>query len=91
MKKIIALIVSKTKLAEYFDIVRKALSGWKTHMAGLALAVPALVTILGGIADQGMPYVMELTAKPEYLKMMEGIGLMTLRSGISKLKGEKPQ
>lgn len=51
------------------------LSGYKTYIVGGAMIVYGLALIVTGDVEQGVA------------RLMEGLGLVTLRSGISKGSG----
>jgi hypothetical protein len=84
MGKAIAWILSLTKLGKVVTPVQKFLSGKKTNLAGLALAVPALIAILHQFSEQGMAYLVTVHTTPEFKSLMEGIAMIALRSAITK-------
>ena len=84
MNKIISWVLGLTKVGAFLDKVRGVLSGKKAYLAGAALAVPALVTIITKFAEQGVPYILSVTGTEEFKMLMEGLGIMGLRAGIAK-------
>src|SRR5678815_1611384 len=84
MGKVFGWILSFTKAGKAANPVQKALSGKKSYLSGLALAVPALITILLTFSDQGVPYLLHVSNSPEFMALMNGIGLMGLRAAITK-------
>lgn len=84
MGKAIAWILSFTKLGKIVEPVQKFLSGKKTNLAGLAIAVPALVIMISKFTDQGMAYLVGVATTPEFKQFMEGISLIFIRAAIAK-------
>lgn len=84
MNKLIAWFLSMTKLGKVVEPVQQFLSGKKTNLAGLAIAVPALVTMVGKFAEQGTAYLLGVAATPEFHQFMEGISLIFIRAAIAK-------
>ncbi len=87
IKKLMAWFVGKTKAGKAAGSAQGWLKGKKAYLAGAALALPAIIAMLNGFVDQGLPYLMSITNTPEFAKMMEGFSIMALRAGISKAKG----
>ncbi len=85
MNKLLAWILGKTKVGTIIDKSRELLAGKKTYIAGAALAVPALITVIQNFSDQGAGYLLGITATPEYQHLLEGIGFITGRAAIGKL------
>lgn len=84
MTKILAWVLSFTKVGKVVEPVQRFLSGKKAYLAGAALVVPAAVSIATKFADQGLPYVMTISHTPEFDMLMQGIGIMGLRAAITK-------
>lgn len=87
MSKFLAWIIGGTKVGKAANSAQGWMKGKKTYLAGAALAIPAIIAILNGFADQGLPYLVSVAKTPEFVQMMEGFSIMTLRAGISKAKG----
>lgn len=84
MNKIIGWVLGFTKIGKVIEPVQKLLSGWKVHLAGAALWVPALLTILDGVANSGMQYLVNVVGTPEWGRLMEGIAFSAGRAAITK-------
>lgn len=84
MDKIVSWILGLTKIGKIVGPIQTFISGYKTYIAGSAIAIPALLTIISNFGDQGTSYLLGLTHTPEWLAFMNGLGLMGLRAAISK-------
>lgn len=84
MNKIVAYVVSLTKLGKVIVPVQKFLSGKKAYMAGASLVVPALLIMIQNFADYGVEYLMRLPSTEEFRTFLEGIGIMGLRAAVTK-------
>lgn len=84
MGKLLNWVLSFTKLGKIVEPVQSFLSGKKSYLAGLALAVPALVTILTKFSEQGTAYLIGVTGTPEWTLLMNGLAVMGLRAAITK-------
>lgn len=84
MKKAIAWILGLTKVGKVVTTAQNKVSGYKSYLAGLALAVPALITIISNFGDQGSAYLIGVTNTPEWQALMAGFGIMGLRAAVSK-------
>jgi len=84
--KAFAWFLSFTKLGKVVTPVQSFLSGKKAYISGSALAIPALLTIIGKFSqdDGGLPYLMSVTTTPEWVILMNGLGIMGLRAAITK-------
>ena len=84
MNKLFAWVLSMTKLGKVVDPVQKFLSGKKVYLAGAAIGVPALVSIIQGFAESGLAYLLHVSATPEFQRLMEAIAAMGLRAAVTK-------
>jgi len=84
MKKIIAWVISFTKVGKVVTPVQKAISGKKSYLAGISLIVPALITMIQSFSDRGVAYLMEIPNTAEFVMFMNGLGLMGIRAAITK-------
>lgn len=84
MTKVLDWVLSKTKIGKVIGKVQDALKGKKAYIAGGALAIPALLTIVQNFSDQGTGYLIGLTTTPEYTLLLEGLAVMGLRAAITK-------
>lgn len=84
MGKVVAWFLSFTKLGKVVDPVQQFLSGKKAYLAGAAIAVPALITLITKFSDQGMAYLLTMTHTPEWTLFMNGLAVMGLRAAITK-------
>lgn len=84
MSKVLAWVLSLTKLGKVVAPVQKYLSGKKVYLSSAAVAIPALLSILQGFSDMGVPYLMQLPSQPEYRLLMEAIAAMGIRAAITK-------
>jgi hypothetical protein len=84
MGKLIAWILNMTKVGKVVGKTQTFLDGKKVYLAGAAIAVPALVTIITKFADQGTPYLLGVMTMPEWDSLMLGIGMMAGRAAIAK-------
>lgn len=84
MNKLIVWFLSFTKLGKIVDPIQRFLSGKKAYLAGAALAIPALLTMIQKFSDQGMNYLVAITHQPEFDMFMQGIAVMGLRAAITK-------
>lgn len=84
MNKLVTWILSFTKVGKVVDPVQKFLSGKKANIAGAAIAIPALVTMLTKFADQGTGYLVSIPTTEEFKQFMEGVGIMALRAAVTK-------
>lgn len=89
MGKALNWILSFTKLGKVVEPVQTFLSGKKSYLAGLALAVPGLLKIIQGFSDGGVGYLMTVTHTGEFDMLMQGIGIMGLRAAITKAADPK--
>jgi hypothetical protein len=84
MNKAFAWVIGFTKVGKALVPVQRVLSGKKTNLAGLAIAVPALVTIIQRFADQGIAYLATLPGSTEFIELMNGCALIFVRQAITK-------
>lgn len=84
MGKLLTWVLSFTKVGKVAEPVQKFLSGKKTNLAGLAIAIPALVIMIGKFADQGLGYLASVAGTEEFKQFMEGVALITVRAAIAK-------
>lgn len=84
MNKLIAWFIEKTKVGAAVEKVQDALDGKKMYLAGAALIVPNLIVIIQKFTEQGVPYILGLTATPEYKGLLEGIALCAAKAAITK-------
>lgn len=84
MNKIIGWILSLTKIGKAIEPVQKFIGGYKTYIAGLGIAIPALLVMINNFGDQGAAYLTTVSTSPEWLAFMNGLGLMGLRAAVSK-------
>lgn len=84
MNTAIAWFLGFTKLGKIVDPVRSFISGKGSYLAGAALALPALITILQKFAEQGMPYLLGVVHTPEWAALMGGIAVIRIRGAITK-------
>lgn len=84
MNKIIGWILSLTKIGKIVEPIQNFISGYKSYIAGLALAVPALLTIIQKFGEQGTAYLVGITATPEWALLLNGLAIMGLRAAIAK-------
>lgn len=84
MGKVISWILSFTKLGKIVEPVQGWLSGKKSYLAGAAISVPALVTIITKFSDQGMAYLLTVVHTPEWTLLLNGLAVMGLRAAITK-------
>jgi hypothetical protein len=84
MNKMLAWVLSLTKLNKVVTPVQSFLSGKKAYIAGAALIVPALATMIQNFSDGGVSYLLAVTHTPEFDAFMQGVGIMGLRAAISK-------
>lgn len=84
MNKLLSWVLSLTKLGKGVDKARGFLSGKKAYLAGAAMVVPALVTIITQFADQGTGYLLGVTGTEEFRLLLEGLSVMGLRAAIAK-------
>lgn len=84
MNKMLAWFLSFTKLGKVVTPVQSFLSGKKSYLAGTAIVVPALVTIITKFSDQGTSYLLGVTHTPEWMLLMNGLAVMGIRAAITK-------
>lgn len=84
LNKIVDWFLSLTKLDKIVTPVQNFLDGKKAYLAGSAILVPALVTILQNFSAHGLGYLSGITTTPEYLAFLNGLAVMGLRAAISK-------
>lgn len=84
MSKILTWILSFTKIGKVVEPIQKFLVGYKSYLAGLALVIPALLTILQKFSDQGLGYLTTITATEEWIMLVNGLGIMGIRAAIAK-------
>jgi hypothetical protein len=84
MNKLFGWVLGLTKVGKVINGARDFLAGKKTYVAGAALALPAILTIVQSFADQGSSYLLTLTTTPEYQHLIEGIGFITGRAALGK-------
>lgn len=84
MGKIIGWVLNFTKVGKAVEPVQKTLSGWKSYLAGAALAIPAFITILIKFSEQGTGYLVTLLSSEEWALFMNGIAVMGLRAAVTK-------
>jgi hypothetical protein len=84
MNKFMAWILGATRVGKVVEKVRAFLWGKKTYIAGLATAIPALLTIVSKFSDQGGAYLLGLPTTEEFAALMLGIGMITGRAAITK-------
>lgn len=84
MKKIIAWILSMTKVGKVVEPVQNFISGYKTYIAAFSLMVPALLTMIQKFGDLGTAYLLDITSTPEWALFMNGLAAAGIRAGISK-------
>jgi hypothetical protein len=66
MNKLMAWVLGATKVGKVIERIRAFLWGRKTYIAGLATALPALITIVSKFADQGGAYLLGLPTTEEF-------------------------
>lgn len=84
MGKVMAWILSFTKVGKVVEPVQKFLSGKKAYIAGIGLIVPALVEMVSRFSDQGVAYLVTVPGTPEWALLLNGLGVMGLRAAITK-------
>lgn len=84
MNKVIAWVLSFTKIGKVVEPVQKFLSGKKAYLAGAALAIPGILTIAQKFSEGGVAYLLTVTHTPEFELLMQGLGIMGLRAAITK-------
>ena len=84
MGKIVAWFLKLTKVDKVVEPVQSFLSGKKSYLTGLALAIPALITMLQSFSEGGMTYLLTMTHTPEFMVLMNGLAIMGLRAAITK-------
>lgn len=84
LSKIVDWILSLTKLDRIVTPVQAFLDGKKSYLAGAAIIIPALVTILQNFSAHGVGYLTGITATPEYLAFLNGLAVMGIRAAIAK-------
>lgn len=84
MNKAIAWVLSFTKLGKVIEPVQKFLSGKKVYLAGSAMVIPAVLTMVQNFADQGTSYLLGVVHTPEWALFLNGLGLMGLRAAVTK-------
>lgn len=85
MNKLLASILSFTKIGKVATKVQTIIAGYKTYIVGAGIAVPALLTILNNYGEQGTPYLLGVSGTPEYTQLLAGLGVITGRAAISKM------
>lgn len=96
MNKLLGWIVG-SRAVEYLKKAQTLLSGWKTYTAGGILILQAVSGLLeqfiglNGLSDL-LGFLRNVHENPELTKFAEGLGLIGLRAGVSKLaaKPESP-
>lgn len=86
--KIVTWILGFTKLGKIFVPVQKFLDGKKVHLAGAALAVPALISILQKIGEQGMDALPHIVNSDHWETLMLGVGMIAGRAAVKKVKNK---
>lgn len=84
MAKILAWFLSFTKLGKIVTPIQTFLSGKKVYLSGIAIALPALISIITKFADQGTSYLLTVMHTPEWDLLLNGLAVMGLRAAISK-------
>lgn len=84
MGKLVGWVLSFTKLGKVVEPVQSFLSGKKSYLSGIAIALPAIITIVTRFSDLGMPYLFNVTHTSEWALMLNGLAIMGLRAAISK-------
>lgn len=84
MSKVISWVLTFTKLGKVATPIQAFLSGKKSYLAGLALLIPALVTMINNFSDNGMTYLLGVTATPEWAIFLNGLAVMGIRAAITK-------
>lgn len=84
MNKVFSWLIGFTRVGKVVTPAQQFLSGKKAYLAGLALIVPALVTMLTKFADQGTGYLLGIAHTPEFDMFMQGLGICGLRAAITK-------
>lgn len=64
--------------------VQKFLSGKKTYLSAIGVAVPALVDIVLRFADGGFGAIGDIFRSPSYVELMGALGAMAARAAIAK-------
>lgn len=91
MAKIVAWILSLTKIGKIVEPVQNFISGYKSYIAGAGLAIPALLSIIQNFADKGTPYLLGVAGTPEWAVLLNGLAIMGLRAAISKASPDTAQ
>lgn len=89
MGKLLGFILKFTKLGKATEPVQKFLSGKKSYLAGLGLAVPALLVMIQKFADQGVAYFPVVLSSEEWTLFMNGLAVMGVRAAITKAADPK--
>lgn len=84
MNKLLAWFLSFTKIGKITEPVQGFLSGKKAYLSGLAIAIPAVITIVMKFSDQGTGYLLGVAHTPEWTLLMNGLAIMGLRAAITK-------
>lgn len=84
MKSVINWFLNLTKVGKVVSKAQETVSGYKSYLAGLGIAIPALITIVTKFSDQGGAYLLTVTSTPEWALLLNGLGIMGLRAAISK-------
>ena len=86
MKRLIIMVLSKTKIGAWVKDAQKLLDGKKQILAGLGTALPASLLIISNFvaAENGIEYLMNIAQAPEFAAAGLGWGLV-----FNALKGEK--
>lgn len=89
MKKVLTWVLSFTKLGKVVDPAQEWLSGKKSYLAGLAIMVPALISMILGFSDHGLPYLLSINQTPEFVEFWNGVAIMGIRAAITKAADPK--
>lgn len=84
MNKIVTWLLGLTRIGKIVEPVQKFLDGYKAYIAGTAILVPALATILTSFSQQGLSYLTAIVSTPEFKQLMEGWAVIALRAGLAK-------
>lgn len=84
MNKAISWFLGFTKVGKLVESAQKFLSGKKAYIAGTAMAVPAVATIISNFTDNGVSYLIGVVHTPEWALLLNGLGIMGIRAAITK-------
>lgn len=84
MGKIVTWFLGLTKIGKAVEPVQNFISGYKSYIAGLGLAIPAILTMVQAFGEQGTGYLVNVANTPEWTMLLNGLAIMGIRAAISK-------